>query len=338
LDVAIEGSGYFVVEGREGEQLYSRAGIFRVDEVGDIRNQNGLRVLGFSADGNGQLEPLNVRSTDGGSVPTTEVELRGNLDSSSPIAPAIPAGPGLSLADYNEDAAFSTSFEVIDSLGESHDVSVFFYRGPNAPGPSFEARAVIDGGEVGGVDGDAVEIGAGTISFDNNGLQSALVPASDITINPAFSNGADVGNTTLSFEGFTSFAAQSSLASIVQNGSITGTPNGVTVADDGQLRIQLDNGEEVTAGTIAIANFNNPQGLNPEGASLFSSSANSGEAAIGEPGTASFGSLQGGALEGSSVDFVTEFVNIKAYEAQFKASAKLTKTLSDLEEEIINIA
>lgn len=338
LDVAIEGGGYFVLEGRDGEQLYSRTGVFNVDEAGDIRNQNGLRVLGFSADGAGGLAPLNVNAGGGASVATTAVELRGNLDSSSAQAPAIPAGPGLDFADYNADAAFSTSFEVIDSLGESHDVSVFFYRTANAPGPTFEARAVIDAGEIGGVPGEATELGAATLSFDTNGQRSAPVPATDITINPAFSNGAAIGNTTLSFEGFTAFGAPSSLSSVTQNGSSSGSPQGVTVGDDGQLQVQLDNGQSVVAGTVAIANFNNPQGLRSEGGALFSDSADSGEPAIGQPGTGTFGNLRGGSLEGSSVDYVQEFTNIKAYEAQFNASIRLTKSLSELEEEIINIA
>ncbi len=46
LDLAITGEGFFTVEGEEGEDYYTRDGIFHMDEEGSLVTGNGRYVLG----------------------------------------------------------------------------------------------------------------------------------------------------------------------------------------------------------------------------------------------------------------------------------------------------
>jgi flagellar basal-body rod protein FlgF len=46
LDVAIQGPGFFAVQGRDGREAYTRAGDFRVDPSGQLLTGTGLVVLG----------------------------------------------------------------------------------------------------------------------------------------------------------------------------------------------------------------------------------------------------------------------------------------------------
>jgi flagellar basal-body rod protein FlgF len=46
LDVAIEGPGFFAVEGRDGTEAYTRAGSFDVSPDGQLMTRTGLTVLG----------------------------------------------------------------------------------------------------------------------------------------------------------------------------------------------------------------------------------------------------------------------------------------------------
>jgi len=46
LDVAIQGSGFFVIQGPDGEEAYTRAGDFRVSEGGLLSNGAGHLVMG----------------------------------------------------------------------------------------------------------------------------------------------------------------------------------------------------------------------------------------------------------------------------------------------------
>ncbi len=52
LDLAINGSGFFIVQGDEG-QLFTRAGAFGLDSQGNVVNSVGARLQGFSADAEG---------------------------------------------------------------------------------------------------------------------------------------------------------------------------------------------------------------------------------------------------------------------------------------------
>ncbi len=46
LDVAIQGSGYIAVQGRDGREAYTRAGNLRVDPTGQLMTAAGLQVMG----------------------------------------------------------------------------------------------------------------------------------------------------------------------------------------------------------------------------------------------------------------------------------------------------
>lgn len=46
LDVAVQGSGYIAVQGRDGREAYTRAGNLRVDPQGQLLTATGLQVMG----------------------------------------------------------------------------------------------------------------------------------------------------------------------------------------------------------------------------------------------------------------------------------------------------
>ncbi len=64
-DLAIQGDGFFMVQGTQGETLYSRNGIFKNNSQNELVNINGNRLLGFGVDDNFQiletsLQPLTI--------------------------------------------------------------------------------------------------------------------------------------------------------------------------------------------------------------------------------------------------------------------------------------
>ena len=54
-DLAIQGDGFFVVQGN-GQQLYTRAGSFTLDAGGNLTTQEGMLVQGWQADGTGAID------------------------------------------------------------------------------------------------------------------------------------------------------------------------------------------------------------------------------------------------------------------------------------------
>ena len=98
----------------------------------------------------------------------------------------------------------------------------------------------------------------------------------------------------------------------------------VTVASDGTVQVQLANqNAPSTVGTMQLANFVNPAGLQPNGQNMLVESAASGTAQTGAPGANGLGALQQGFTESSNVDVVEEMVNMietqRAYEMNTKA-------------------
>src|SRR5580698_7633250 len=100
-------------------------------------------------------------------------------------------------------------------------------------------------------------------------------------------------------------------------------PDG-TLAADGTVQAQLANqSAPSTIGTLQLANFINPAGLQPNGEDLLAESGSSGTAQTGQPGVNGLGALQQGYTESSNVDVVEEMVNMietqRAYEMNTKA-------------------
>ena len=109
--------------------------------------------------------------------------------------------------------------------------------------------------------------------------------------------------------------------------------NGVTIPANAK-NITIGNNGTVTAsipgttapqniGTIALASFINPAGLEPQGQNLFAESPASGQASTGTPGANGLGLLSQGFLESSNVNVVQELITMiqtqRAYEMNSKA-------------------
>ena len=85
LDLAIDGSGLFLLRAADGTNEYTRAGSFQSDNNGFIVSDSGLRVQGYQADANGRILPnLGDLRVDTGLLnqkQTGNVNFAGNIDS-----------------------------------------------------------------------------------------------------------------------------------------------------------------------------------------------------------------------------------------------------------------
>ena len=110
--------------------------------------------------------------------------------------------------------------------------------------------------------------------------------------------------------------------------SIT-VPSGVinvTVSTDGLVQAAVTGQvAPATLGTLQVADFINPAGLQPRGQNLLVETAASGTPQLGNPGLEGRGELMQGSLEGSNVNVVEELVGMietqRAYEMNSKAIA-----------------
>ena len=56
LDLAISGTGFFMVKSATGETQYTRAGVFNTDNANYMVNASGQRLQGYSVDAAGNLQ------------------------------------------------------------------------------------------------------------------------------------------------------------------------------------------------------------------------------------------------------------------------------------------
>jgi flagellar basal-body rod protein FlgG len=106
----------------------------------------------------------------------------------------------------------------------------------------------------------------------------------------------------------------------------------VSIGKDGTVTVSVaGQSAPTTVGSVQLADFVNPAGLQPKGENTFLESASSGTAQTGTPGVSGLGTVEQGSLEGSNVNVVEELVNMietqRAYEMNSKAIATTDQML-----------
>lgn len=305
-DMMIQGDGFFVVKSGN-ESVYTRAGSFTFDANGSLTTPNGQIVQGWGADTNGLVNtagaPGDIKLPIGISLApeaTTKFTLTGNLSFEAPVD-ATGALPGSSKV---------IPIPVIDANGASGTLNVTMTKTgvdqwtastPNPP------PVVID--------------------FVNGKPTVAGAPVTNITL-----EGLDVDITDV-----TQYSGSTEARVSASDGSGAGILSSYTVSNTGQIVGVFSNGLKQTLGQLALANFNNVNGLEKIGDSMFRSTVNSGLAQVGSAGSAGLGLITNGALEMSNVDLAQEFTNLVIAQRGFQANSRIITTSDEILQELVNL-
>lgn len=121
--------------------------------------------------------------------------------------------------------------------------------------------------------------------------------------------------------------------------TIPSSATNVTISQYGVVSATLPGQTNATqVGTIQLANFANPGGLNALGGNLFQQTSASGNAITDAPGGASgMGTLQQGYLENSNVDVVEEFVQMISAQRAYESTSKVVHVADDMYSQINNM-
>ena len=112
---------------------------------------------------------------------------------------------------------------------------------------------------------------------------------------------------------------------------------GVTIANDGTVKVSFADGTNQTIGQLALATFSAPNGLKQTGSSNWVATGLSGSPAYGEPGQGAYGSLLAGSLERSNVDIAEELVGLITMQRYFQANAKAIDTATQISQAVMNL-
>ena len=105
----------------------------------------------------------------------------------------------------------------------------------------------------------------------------------------------------------------------------------ITIGADGTISVQLA-GQTApqTVGTLQLANFINPAGLQDLGGNLSVESASSGTPVTGNAGLNGMGTLLQGSVESSNVDVVEELVNMIETQQAYEMNSRAVETTDQM--------
>jgi len=350
LDLAVNGKGYFQVQdpssaasgGGEVSVLYTRNGQFKSDREGYIVNNDGMRLLGYSADEEGsirtgQLAAMQVPAGRIDQKPTSKVELSFNLDAADPTKPlAFDASEG---GSFN----YSSSMKIVDKSGMDVQASLYFKK---TAANNWDVYATANGVSV---PAGATPVKVGAIAYNNADGSGPPAPETfTITaanLQDALNNDPNKpAGVQYAFEDIevdmsasTQRAGSYLVGTIKQDGYPVGTLSSFNFDKSGILTARYSNGEVRQTGQLALASFRNPQGLNPAGGNAWAESKDSGAKSIDVPGTGAAGEITAGALEESNVDLTAELVNLITAQRTYQANAQTIKTQDQVMQTFVNM-
>lgn len=351
-DLAINGNGFFIVRnGTTGSYMFTRAGDFTRDENGNLTTSDGMNVYGwmnyggtrqpdgsYKFDTNRMVEPINIFSDSYNgnkkiiaAKATDSATFNGKLNSAEK-----PQGSGPNDIGDDPEVQYTTTMTVYDSMGNSHDVKVNFTKcyvdttDPDKPVTTWY-YSVDDASDTG------KPSYSGYLKFDSSGKlvkddSSDVTPT--VTFTPDSSSGAAPFDVKLDFSNITTTADDSSVQTGDVSGYGSGTLEDVSIDSNGIIMGVYSNGQQQPLGMIALAQFDNPEGLERMGSNYFAATSNSGDFVNGVP---SNGSLSSGSLEMSNVDLSNEFSQMIITQRGYQANSKVITTADDMLQTLIDM-
>jgi len=349
-DLAIQGNGFFVLSDGQNS-FYTRDGSFALNAEGILVDPaTGMRVVGYTADSNGVIDPDNTTPGDitialGATQIVRQTQmatLAGNLQS-----------------DAADGAIVNRTIQVFDSLGTARSIQIVFTKRAQVDdgGTLYNAwlwRAEFEGTDVTNV--NAAE--TGVLLFDDEGVfhaegsiddgvtdtftaRASLASQDEISIPGSLFTGSSIPAVPFEFDlevaSLTQLEGETDVSLLGQDGFPLGVLESFGIGQDGIINGVYTNGLQVVLGQIALASFPNVGGLERVGDNLFMSAPASGLAQLGAPNTGGRGSVSGGVLEMSNVDLGTEFTNMIITQRGFQANARTITTADTMLQEAVNL-
>lgn len=348
-DLGIQGGGFFVLRNNADVPVYGRAGNFSFDAEGYLVSPEGFRVQGYTQ-----------KDVDGHILPSgtlADIQIPSSLIASPEVTSYFRVDMNLNAGarvddtttTANEAEVHTVGITLYDSLGDPHDLTIVCTpQDTDADGTldqwAWEARIpkadlgiAVDPG-----DPEYSVIGNGTMTFDENGQLTS--PEDNIQLDiTGWANGASdqtVEWRVLGTDGnpaIHGFSAPSATDSLAQNGYSLGRLRTLAVDNSGLISGVFTNGETLELAQVAMATFNNPQGLLKSDGNTFMASIGSGPAALGAANTGGRGSIISKTLEQSNVDITDQFTDLIVAERGYQSNSRVITTTDTLMQEALTL-
>lgn len=348
-DLAVAGDGFFIVskvpnDPVEANYMLTRAGSFKPDENGFLRNSAGLYLHGFTANPDGTFPPsdrasfvdmaaVNVRDVEMVAAATSRMDVEGNLPAQA-SGLATPGAPFISTSDY------------YTPLGERQRLT--FNWQPTTNPSEWDLRIDDDNGAA---------LGQVTVTFNDSGpnagspnnwagVTNMAAAPSNFAFNPAtgeatltLDNGTVPQTITVGLGApnsrthMTQFEGDYTPQQVTKDGSSAGALDRTEIDEFGNVRGIFDNGLRRVLYQVPLGSVRNPDGLEIADGNAYKLNRKAGSFSIIDANRGAAGKVVSGSLEQSNVDLAQELTDLIQTQRAYSSNAKIITTADEMLEE-----
>lgn len=336
-DVAIQGSGFFVVTSATsgGTVAYTRNGAFTIDNAGYLEN-NGEYLEGWRTDADGNvvgsesasnLEAINTQVASTSGSATTKTTIAANLPS-----------------DAATGDTYTSSMTVYDSLGAANTMQITWTKtGTNTWSASFaDPTTSSDTTTATGTASGTIDI-----AFNSDGSLASTSPDPATVSITGWTDGAADSTITMDLgtvggtDGLTQYASGETtpsvnVTSIDSDGLSYGKLSSISIGKNGVVDATYSNGETIAIYKIAVATFADPNGLGASSDGIYSATVTSGNAALQASGENGAGTIYGSELESSTTDTSSQFSSMISAQQAYSAASQVISTVNKMYDTLIS--
>lgn len=336
-DVAIQGSGFFVVTSATsgGTVSYTRNGAFSTDNAGYLEN-NGSYLEGWRTDADGNVVG-NESASNLQAINTQVASTSGSATTKTTIAANLPS-------DAATGDTYTSSMTVYDSLGAANSMQVTWTKtGTNAWSASFANPTSTSDTTT------ATGTASGTIAitFNSDGSLASTKPSPATVAVTGWTDGAADSTITMNLgaaggtDGLTQYASGETtptvnVTSISSDGLSYGKLSSISIGKNGVVDATYSNGQTIAIYKMAVATFADPTGLSAASDGLYSATVTSGNAALQASGENGAGTIYGSELESSTTDTSSQFSSMISAQQAYSAASQVISTVNKMYDTLIS--
>lgn len=336
-DVAIQGSGFFVVTSATsgGTVSYTRNGAFTTDNAGYLEN-NGSYLEGWRTDSDGNVVG-NESASNLEAINTQVASTSGSATTKTTIAANLPS-------DAATGDSYTSSMTVYDSLGAANSMQVTWTKtGTNTWSASFaNPTSTSDTTTATGTASGTIDI-----TFNSDGSLASTSPSPATVAVTGWTDGAADSTITMNLgtaggtDGLTQYASGETtptvnVTSISSDGLSYGKLSSISIGKNGVVDATYSNGQTIAIYKIAVATFADPTGLSAASDGLYSATVTSGNAALQTSGENGAGTIYGSELESSTTDTSSQFSSMISAQQAYSAASQVISTVNKMYDTLIS--
>lgn len=331
-DLAILGSGFFVVQDSGGKVFLTRAGSFVPDSQGFLVNAAGFFLMGYTggpnsvdtSSGLAGMTRIKIASGQAFATATTAASITANLPAFS-TTNATKYKYNLTAPATPTNFTAKTSITAYDNLGNARSLNLYFANTSSTANTwSF---AVYEGATLLGT--------ASTLTF--SGTTGAILPPNTFSFTLPASGGSAASTFTVDLSKTTQLGSDFGVNALAVDGNAASTVSSLQISGNGEVDYVLANGQSVPAYTIALADVASPSNMESSTGNVFTPTLDSGQPLVGVPGSTRFGKISANNLEASTVDLASQLASMIVTQRSYVANTQVFQVASEVLQVLNNL-